>query len=227
MRDLERIGRDFDSAKAMGAIETARAVSALHLAKARAAASSGDRSTLETELRAATEIWPRNPALAEVSGAIFTQSDVQQQALNDFDRLHAQRNYRQIYEDKVRFIAATALQPEKQEKLKQVLEQVQLAEAALLRAAELAKRGDSAGAWESVERGFSDYPDDPKLNQARAEYTTQAAEFVRSIRTAQEMERKQQMGSGLGWYLRAQQDYPNSEIAKEGIARISGQILHP
>lgn len=227
VKELETMSRDFDSAKPMAAIETARTVSALHLAKARAAATSGDRATLETELRTATEIWPRNPALAEVSGAIFTQTDVQQQALNDFERLHAQRNYRQIFEDKVRFIAATALHPEKQEKLKQVLDQVQLAEAALLRAAELAKRGDAAGAWESVERGFSGYPDDPKLNQARAEFTTQAAEFVRSIRTAQEMERKQQLGSSLAWYLRAQQDYTNSEVAQDGIARLASQILTP
>jgi len=227
VKELESMSRDFDSAKPMAAIETARTVSALHLAKARAAATSGDRATLENELRNATEIWPRNPALAEVSGAIFTQTDVQQQALNDFERLHAQKNYRQIFEDKVRFIAATALHPEKQEKLKQVLDQVQLAEAALLRAAELAKRGDPAGAWESVERGFSGYPDDPKLNQARAEFTTQAAEFVRSIRTAQEMERKQQWGSSLAWYLCAQQDYPNSEIADEGIIRLASQILRP
>jgi hypothetical protein len=91
----------------------------------------------------------------------------------------------------------------------------------------LAKRGDPAGAWESVERGFSNYPDDPKLNQARAEFTTQAAEFVRNIRTAQEMERKQQLGSSLAWYLRAQQDYPNSEIAEEGITRLASQILQP
>jgi hypothetical protein len=227
VRDLESISRDFDSAKPMAAVETARTVSALHLAKAKAAATSGDRVTLESELRTATEIWPRNPALTQVSAAIFTQTDVQQQALQDFERLHAQKNYRQIFEDKVRFIAATALHPDKQEKLKQVLDQVQLAEAALLRAAELAKRGDAAGAWESVERGFSDYPDDPKLNQARAEFTTRAAEFVRSIRTAQEMERKQQPGSSLAWFLRAQQDYPNSEIAQEGIARLASQILQP
>lgn len=227
VRELEEISKDFDVSKPLAAIETARTVSALHLAKARAAAASGDRITLENELRLATEIWPRNPALAEVSGAIFTQTDVQQQAVSDFERLYAQKNYRQIFEDKVRFIAATALHPDKQEKLKQVLDQVQLAEAALLRASELAKRGDPAGAWESVERGFSNYPDDPKLNQARAEFTTQAAEFVRNIRTAQEMERKQQLGSSLAWYLRAQQDYPSSEIAEEGVARLTSQILQP
>ena len=225
IKELSQTAKDFDTSKPLAVVETAKTVSAMHLAKAKAAASSGDRTTLETELRAATEIWPRNPALAQVSGAIFSQTDVQQQALNDFDRLFAQKNYRQIFDDKVRYIAATAMYPERQEKLKTILDRVQGAEAALMRATELAKRGDPAGAWESVERGFSDYPDDPKLNQARADFTTQAAEFVRSVRTAQEMERKQQTGSSLAWYLRALQDYPNSEIARDGIDRISAAIV--
>jgi hypothetical protein len=225
IKELSQTARDFDTSKPLAVVETAKTVSAMHLAKAKAAASSGDRTTLETELRAATEIWPRNPALATVSGSIFSQTDVQQQALNDFDRLFAQKNYRQIFDDKVRYIAATAMYPERQEKLKTILDRVQGAETALTRATELAKRGDPAGAWESVERGFSDYPDDPKLNQARADFTTQAAEFVRSVRTAQEMERKQQIGSSLAWYLRALQDYPNSEVARDGIDRISAAIV--
>ena len=225
IKELSQTARDFDTSKPLAVVETAKTVSAMHLAKAKAAASSGDRTTLETELRAATEIWPRNPALAQVSGAIFSQTDVQQQALNDFDRLLAQKNYRQIFDDKVRYIAATAMYPERQEKLKTILDSVQGAETALMRATELAKRGDPAGAWESVEHGFSDYPDDPKLNQARADFTTQAAEFVRSVRTAQEMERKQQIGSSLAWYLRALQDYPNSEVARDGIDRISAAIV--
>ena len=41
------------------------------------------------------------------------------------------------------------------------------------------------------------------------------------------MERKQQLGSSLAWYLRAQQDYPNSEVAQDGIARLASQILSP
>lgn len=227
IRDLSQTARDFDTSKPLAVVETAKTVSAMHLAKAKAAATSGDRVALENELRAATEIWPRNPALAQVSGAIFNQTDTQQQAVNDFDRLRAQKNYRQIYEDKVRFIAATAMDAPRQKQLEEILNRVALAESALGRASELAKRGDAAGAWESVEQGFSDYPDDPKINQARAEFTTQAAEFVRYVRTAQEMERKQQIGTSLAWYLLAQQNYPNSEIALEGIARLSGKLLQP
>jgi hypothetical protein len=219
------IAKDFDNSKPMAVIETAKTVSAMHLAKAKNAAVSGDRNTLESELKAATEIWPRNPALAEVSGAIFSQADVQQQALVDMDRLLSQKNYRQVFEDRVKFIAATALYPDKQEKLRQVLEQMQLVEGAIIRANEVAKRGDYDGAWESVERMYQQFSDDSKLNQVRADFTTQAADLVKSLRKAQELEQKKQVGAGLAWYLKAQQIYPPSEYARDGITRLTKAIL--
>jgi hypothetical protein len=222
--ELEKIAKDFDGSKPRAAIETARTVAALHLAKARNAAVSGDRETLEAELKAATEIWPRNPALAEISGSIFSQADVQQQALIDLERLLTQKNYRQIFEDKVRFIAATALFPEQQKKLKDVLEKMQLVESSIIRASEIAKRGDYAGAWESVERTFKEFPDDTKLNQLRADYTTQAAEFVRHLRWAEEQESRDQLGSSLALYLKTQEIYPPSELAREGIDRLLKKI---
>lgn len=225
VKELEAMAKDFDESKPLAAIETAKTVSGMHLAKARTAAVSGDRTTLETELKNAMEIWPRNPELTKVSGAIFEQTDIQQQALVDLERLMSQKNYRQIYEDRVRFIAAAALYPEKQEKLATVLENMQLIESSIIRANEISKRGDYAGAWESVEKVFQQFPDDNKLNQVRADLTTQAADFVRSLRTAQELEKKEQTGSSLAWYLKAQRLYPPSEFAKEGIARLVKNIL--
>ena len=69
--ELSKTATDFDTSKATAAIETAKQVSALHLAKARNAALSGDRATLEEELKEATEIWPRNPDLTQISEQIF------------------------------------------------------------------------------------------------------------------------------------------------------------
>ena len=109
--ELNETAKDFDVSKPMAAIETAKQISAMHIAKARNAAVSGDKETLEAELKAATEIWPRNPALTEVSKMIFSQADVQSRALVDFDQLLSQKNYRQILDDKMRFIAATAMYP--------------------------------------------------------------------------------------------------------------------
>ncbi len=225
VRDLEVTARDFDNSKPMAAIETARTVAAMHLAKAKNAAVSNDRVTLEVELKQATEIWPRNPALSELSAAIFAQGDVQQKALTDFDQLLSQHNYRQIYDDRMRYIAAVAMSPDRQESLKKVLDDMTSIETAILRAQEVAKRGDSAGAWETVETVFKQFPDDNKLNQVRASLTTEAADFVRTLRTAEGLETKQQYGSSLAWYLKAQQLYPASTYASEAVERLVKEVL--
>ena len=223
--ELSQTARDFDVSKPMAAIETAKQVSAMHIAKARNAAVSGDKETLEAELKAATEIWPRNPALSEVSKMIFSQADVQSRALVDFDQLLSQKNYRQILDDKMRFIAATAMYPQKQEQLRKVLEDMQAIETSIIRAQEIEKRGDYAGAWESAEKAFRNFPDDNKLNQIRANLTTKAADFAHAIRQAEELEQKNQPGSSLAWYLKAQSEYPASEFARQGVDRLTKEIL--
>jgi hypothetical protein len=222
---LGETAKDFDASKPMAAIETAKQISAMHIAKARNAAVSGDKNTLEAELKAATEIWPRNPSLTEVSKMIFSQADVQSRAMVDFDQLVSQKNYRQIYEDRMRFIAATAMYPEKQEQLRKVLEDMQVIETALIQAQEIEKRGDYAGAWESAEKAFRNYPDDNKLNQVRANLTTKAADFVHAIRQAEELEQRKQSGSSLAWYLKAQNVYPPSDFARRGVERLTKEIL--
>ncbi len=105
------------------------------------------------------------------------------------------------------------------------MEQMQQVEESIIRSTEIEKHGDYAGAWEGVEKAVTAYPDDPKLNQLRAQLTTEAADFVRSIRTAEDLEKKDELGSSLAWYLKSQQIYPASEFAQEGIARVVKQIL--
>ena len=223
--ELGQTAKDFDASKPMAAIETAKQISAMHIAKARNAAVSGDKNSLEAELKAAMEIWPRNPSLTEVSKMIFSQADVQSRAMVDFDQLVSQKNYRQIFEDRMRFIAATAVYPEKQEQLRKVLEDMQVIETALIQAQEIEKRGDYAGAWESAEKAFRNFPDDNKLNQVRANLTTKAADFVHAIREAEELEQKKQPGSSLAWYLKAQKVYPPSDFARQGVDRLTKEIL--
>jgi hypothetical protein len=225
VQELGTIAKDFDNSKPMAAIETARQLAQFRLAKARNAALSGDRQTLEQELSAATELWPRNPALAEVAKTIFEHGDVQQNAIVDFDRLRSQKNYRQIYENNARFIAATALYPDRQSQLQEILKNMQTIETALMRAEEMRRQTNFAGAWESVEKVAADFPDDTKLNQVRADLTTQASDFVRAVRGAQDLEKRDQIGSSLAWYLKAQKLYPGSDFAREGITRLTKRIL--
>ncbi len=225
VKELAVIAKDFDSSKPTAAIETARQLASFQIAKARNAAIGGDRPALEAALTAATEAWPRNPELTEVSKLIFSQGDVQQKAVIDFDQLLSQKNYRQIYTDSGRFIAALATYPDRQKQLQEVLEHMKSIETALLRADEMARQSNYAGAWESVEKAFAQFPDDTRLNQQRASLTTQAADFVRTVRAAQDLEKQEQIGSSLAWYLKAQKLYPQSEFAGEAIGRLVKRVL--
>ena len=214
---LSKTAKDFDGTQAKALIESSRRGAKLHLLSARNAAQAHDQKTFKDELTAATDLWPMNPALAEFSEKIFDQSDVQLRALNDFDTLLGQKNYRQIFDDQARFIAAIATNPERKPKLQEVLQNIQTIEAALLRAQEMKRQSNFAGAWESVEKTAHDFPEDTKLNQARAELTSLAADFVRTVRMAQELEKKEQVGSSLAWFLKAQKIYPASDFATEGV----------
>lgn len=225
VNEMQDMAKDFDSSKPMAAVQTAKTIAAMHLAKAKNAAVSGDHQTLEAELTTATEIWPRNPQLADVAGMIFTQGNSQNKALVDFDQLLSQKNYRQIFDDKERFIAAVAFAPDRQAQLRKVLDDMTEIEGSIIRAQEIEKRGDFAGAWESAESAFTRFPNDSKLNTLRANLTTKAADFVRALRRAEELEKRGQPGSSLAWFLKAQQEYPNSDFAREGIERLTKEIL--
>jgi len=225
VQEMEGMAKDFDSSKPMAAIQTSKTIAAMHLAKAQNAAVAGDHATLETELQAATEIWPRNPQLADVAGMVFSQGNVQNKALVDFDQLLGQKNYRQIFDDQGRFIAAVAFDEKRKAQLTEVMTNMRVIETAIGTAQQREKIGDPAGAWESVEQAFAKYPTDPKLNEIRADLTTKAADFVRALRRAEELEKRGQAGSSLAWFLKAQQEYPNSDFAREGIERLTKQIL--
>lgn len=223
--EIKAVAKDFDPIKASVAIQASKAASNFHLAKAKIAATGNDKAGFEAEFTKAVEAWPTNPALAEAGSKVFEQSDAQQQAINDFNRLVAQKNYRQIFDDKERFIVYTALVPEKRDELRKILGIMTEIEGTILRANEIARLGDSSGAWESVEKMIQRYPDDTKLNQVRGNYSTEAAEFVRSVRTAQKLEEQAEYGSSLAWYLKAQRMYPPSEFARDGIQRMVKIIL--
>ena len=111
--------------------------------------------------------------------------------------------------------------PDRMAQLEKVLKDMQTIEAAVMRAQEMQRQGNAAGAWESVEKVIGQFPEDTKLNQTRAELTTQAAEFVRTVRQAEELEKRGQIGSGLSLFLRAQKMYPMSDFAKDGVARLT------
>ena len=225
VKDMKKVANDFDDSKPSQAIEGARVQARMLIAKARDAALNNDKPTLEKALTDAAEVWPNNPEFKEATEKLFSQSDVVQKALGEFDQLISQRNFRQIYNDKIRFIAAVAVNPDRKQTLEKVMKNMETIEASLMRSEEMSRTGNHAGAWESLERAWAEFPDDGKLNQQRADMTTRASDFVKVIRGAEDLEKREQVGSSLAQYLKAQKIYPASDYARDGVARLVKLVL--
>ncbi len=216
---------DFDFSKPTAAVETAKLTSNMKLRSAKNAALRGDDEAYEKYITEATMIWPTNPAIREQFDMIADSSDVQQVAKIEFDRLLSTQSYRQIFSDKARFLAATADDPDRQESLNQIVTNIQEIETVLKQADTLKKAGNGFAAWEIVEKTFQKFPDDVPLSAKRSDLSAEVADFVRALKTAENLEKRDQRGSSLAWFLAARRIYPQSEFAAEGIRRLVDEIL--
>jgi hypothetical protein len=216
---LRAASRDFDYSKPQAAIETARALADLRITAARAAILKGDQVTYASELKGAAEIWPTNPRLRELSNMVGQNSDIQAQALLDLDRLLSQRNFRQIFNDQGRFLAAAINDPVRQEQIQKVLVDMNRVNMIVHGATQLAT-SNPCGAWEQVEKEFRNFPEDAEITRLRSELSVKASEYVSAIERAKQHEQRRQMGSALAWYLKARRLYPPGEFAREGIQRL-------
>ena len=217
--ELKNEAQDFEYAKPLAAINTAKSVSSLHISKARMAMATKDTKTLETEMKAATEIWPTNPDLANFSGELVKGSDMKSQGIMEFDRLISQKGYRQIFDNKLQLAIAVQGDAAREKQLEKVLNDMGRVEIVMGGAKELAATSPAA-AWEKVEKEAKLFPDDNALSKLRADLGIQASEFVTAIERGRQHEEKKQTGSALAWYLKAKRMHPPSELAQAAIKRL-------
>lgn len=225
VNEMKEQAGDFDYSKPTAAIGTARLSSNMRIRSAKNAALKGDEEKYEENIQAAAMIWPTNPLLAEQFNLIADSADVQQQAKLEFDRLLGTRSYRQIFDNKARFIAATVDDTERQEALNQIVGNIQEIETVLKQAETLKKAGNDHAAWEIVEQTFQKFPDDVDLSAKRSDLATDVATFVKALKNGENQEAREQHGSSLAWFLTARQIYPQSEFVGDGIQRLIDHIL--
>jgi hypothetical protein len=91
-----------------------------------------------------------------------------------------------------------------------------------------AQHGNLPGAWETIEKAWQEFPEDPEVARLRSDFSVKATEFVGALQKAKSHEERKQSGSALAWFLKARTQYPQSEFASEGINRIvKGLRQHP
>lgn len=206
--------------KAQQVIEVARAGSDLYLNEAKVAAMKGDQRSGTEALKNAAQIWPTNPKLKVFVSMIGDNADIKTQAILNFDRLLSERNYRQILNDLGRYSAAVMDDAPRQELLKKVVTDMNKVNLLIAGANANAQHGNLPGAWETIEKAYQEFPDDPEIGRLRSDFSVKTTEFVGALQKAKAHEERKQTGSALAWYLKARNQYPRSEFASEGVDRI-------
>ncbi|HEY8961265.1 MAG TPA: hypothetical protein VIM57_03605 [Luteolibacter sp.] len=223
---LKTAARDFPSSKVDSAISAYTLASDLTIEEAKAQLLAKNSDKAAEKIKAATEIWPTNPKLSEFRSMMGNASPLVQ-ARNDFDRLVAEKNFREIATRQYELAPAIQGDAGREAAFKQILTNLTKIEAAIGKAAEFTKMSQEEAAWEQLAEIRETFPDDPKLGREIELLAPQVAEFTRALDRAKQFENRtpKQTGTALSWYLKARSIFPQSKFAEEGIKRVLDDIL--
>lgn len=223
---LKANARDFPSSKVDSAISAYTLASDLTIEEAKAQLLAKNSDKAAEKIKAATEIWPTNPRLNEFRSMMGNASPLVQ-ARNDFDRLVAEKNFREIATRQYELAPAIQGDATRENAFKQILTNLTKIEAAIGKAAEFTKMGQEEAAWEQLAEIRETFPDDPKLGREIELLAPQVAEFTRALDRAKQFENRtpKQTGTALSWYLKARSIFPQSKFAEQGIKRVVDDIL--
>jgi tetratricopeptide (TPR) repeat protein len=224
--NMKTMASDFNGNKADAAIATYTRVSNMHIMTAKTHVAANEIDKAREEIKKAMEVWPQNPKLAEFDQLVEAGSTLVT-AKNDFDRLLSENNYRQIFTDQYRIAPAIQNDPQRLEAFKQIITNLTSIEASIGEANEFSKMGQDYAAYEQLAQVREKFPDDPKLGREIELLAPKVADFTKAIDRAQQFEKRtpKQTGSAMAWFLKAQNIYPQSELAKSGVERLLNEIL--
>jgi len=216
LTEITGYASDFDPGRAEAFVETSRRLSDLAVQKALVAAKREDMDGIEAALAEAVEIWPTNPAIGEFSETMLERTDVVDVAVSAFDRYLRQKDFRAIFNDRFRFAAALAKDEERNASFMEIMERMEVIEAAMSQARELARIENDFGAWEVLERVYRNYPEDQELNRMRGDFAVRASEFAFVVSKAERALENGHPAEALNTYLDAAELYPASYFAQTG-----------
>jgi len=223
---LKKEAKDYPSSKVDSVLAGYTLASDLAIEEAKAHLIGGDTDKATEKIKAATEIWPTNPKIDEFR-ALVGNSSVLITNRNDFDRLLAEGNYREIAKRQYEFAPVIQGDPTRENAFKQIMQNLQRIETAIGKANEFSKIGQNYGAWEQLAEIREQFPDDPRLGRELELLAPKVADFTLALDKARQFEKRtpKQTGSALTWFLKARSIHPQSEQAEQGIERLLDEVL--
>lgn len=226
IQDINKVASDFDAVKAESAIAAYTRASDLCLYNAKKALQAGDEAKAQAEIQQAIAIWPRNPKLDDLDKALVATDEIVK-ARQDFDRLLAEKNFRQIFKDQYRYAPVIAGDATAEAAFKDIIININKIDMTILQAAEFSKMGQDYAAWEALKKMREDkvFSEDSELGRQIENITPRVSDLSNALTKAQTLEEADEVGSAMSWHLRARQVFPKSGFAEAGINRLLPRVL--
>ena len=243
LRELQRIGderdlanvdqylnqvaaraRDFPAAAVRSKVEAAKSASNMQVLAAQQGAVSGDTAKAEAALERAAKIWPLNPAIRDFATKAIARQDVLAQKVPEFDQLHGDGKWRDIFNRRDEFAVALIQDKDRLPKLKAVVNRVGEIEAIILQASNLAAQGNPYLAWDLLQRAQSIDANDIVLARTRSDIAPLVAEYARLLAVADRLEKDGHDAAALTAWMTAQELNPVSEICGASVRRLASRV---
>jgi tetratricopeptide (TPR) repeat protein len=225
LHSISQTAPDFDATPTKKFVDTIKNNGEDLLKKGKLLLRQGDPQNAIKAFQEAEEVWPSNPDLLGGALPLLKSEENRNQLVITFDRLLAERDFPGVYIQRSEFANALTDDSSRSNQLEAAVKKVDAERSALEKAKALQATGDVNGAWETIEVAVANWPENVELIKMRGTLSDGAAEFARAIGRAQYAESQNELGYSLSWYAVAQHNYPVSALARDGIARLTKQIL--
>lgn len=228
-RKMKEMDEDFDDSLLLSYTAGKKRQSDLALRNAFKALKKGDEDAFNQYIQEAGIIWPLNPQL-EQGAKQLVQYDEGDAEKEEFRRLLELKSYRRIAREKERFKIVNT-DPELAKKYEEVITLVMRMDGMLEQIRSVAGQDTALGpcmAYEKMvqwQKENEDFAADSEMKEALHEFESLAHDFVQALRDAAACEERREFGSALSGYYRAQCKYPHSELAAQGIRRVTDIIV--
>lgn len=226
---MKELDRDFDDAMVMSYCAGKKQQSDLALRNAVKALQEGNDEEFNKYITEAGEIWPRNPRLAEGRKKLET-IDSHDPVKQEFKTLISRGEFRTIYNEQSRF-EVVAVDPDLKAQYRDAITLIGTIDGMLAQLDVAAQQDTVIGpcmAYEMLldkKKEDERFASDPLFTDALNRYALAGHDFVQALEQAAECEKRDELGSALACYYRAQCIYPGSRMAKAGAERVSQLIL--
>ena len=226
---MKELDRDFDDSLIMSYCAGKKQQSDLALRNAVKALQAGNDDEFNKYITEAGTIWPRNPKLAEGQKKLETL-DSHDPVKEEFKTLISRKEYRTIFNEQTR-LEVVATDPALKEQYRDVITLISTIDGMLAQLDVAAQQDRVIGpcmAYEMLldkKKEDERFASDPLFTDALNRYALAGHDFVQALEQAADCEKRDEIGSALACYYRAQCIYPGSRLAKEGTERVSQLIL--